>query len=44
MIELVDPYEGDKENEDVINRIWNVMSLIRKDGGFADLMIHSKRN
>ena len=35
MIELIDPYEDDKENEDVVNRIWNVMSLIRKDGVFA---------
>lgn len=35
MIELVDPYKDDKENQDVINRIWNVMSMIRKDGVFA---------
>ncbi len=35
MIELVDPYEDNKENEDVVHRIWNVMSLIRKDGVFA---------
>ena len=35
MIELIDPYKDNKENEDIVHRIWNIMYLIREEGVFA---------